>query len=132
MPRSAATGNMTITQLENLLNSRRKRLAELVRDRNKVQSRLDAIERQISSLQGRGLGGGATAVRARNAMSLVATMEKLLRNAGKPVAVGDIVAGVLKTGYRTTSPNFRGIVNQTLIKEKQFQNAGRGLYQVKK
>ena len=39
---------------------------------------------------------------------------------------------VLKTGYRTNSANPKGIVNQALIKEKRFAQAGRGVYQLKK
>jgi ribonuclease PH len=55
-----------------------------------------------------------------------------LRDSGKALPVGDIVTAVLRKGYRTNSANFRGIVNQTLIKEKQFSSAGRGIYQLKK
>jgi hypothetical protein len=31
-------------------------------------------------------------------------------------------------GYRSGSANFRTIVNQRLITEKRFKNAGRGMY----
>jgi hypothetical protein len=64
-------------------------------------------------------------------MSLVATLESVLAS-GKPMSVGDIVESVQKQGYRSGSANFRAIVNQTLIKEKQFSSAGRGVYQLKK
>jgi hypothetical protein len=53
--------------------------------------------------------------RGRNEMSLVATLEQ-----------GTIVEAVKAQGYRSNSANFRAIVNQTLIKEKQFSSAGRG------
>ena len=56
----------------------------------------------------------------------------VLRKSGKPMRVADIMNGALSDGYRSNSGNFRGIVNQTLIKEKQFQQAGRGMYQMKK
>jgi hypothetical protein len=46
--------------------------------------------------------------------------------------VGDIVDKVLATDYRSHSANFRGIVNQTLIKDKRFTSAGRGMYQLRK
>jgi hypothetical protein len=71
--------------------------------------------------------------RVRNEKSLTALMGEILGKAGKPMPVGDIVAKVQAAGYRSNSANFRGIVNQTLIKErKQFASAGRGLYQLKK
>jgi hypothetical protein len=124
--------SMTITQLEGLLSSRRTRLNQLARDRKKAQAKLDAIDRQISQLSGRagGIGGGG---RARNEVSLVQAMQNVLGESGKPMRVGDIVDAVMRSGYRSSSANFRGIVNQTLIKErKNFQSAGRGLYQLKK
>ena len=120
---------MTIAQLENVLNARRTQLSQLVKDRNRAQQKLETIERQIARLAGRGMSNGG---RVRNAASLVQTMENILKSSGKAMPVGDIAAAVLKTGYKTNSANFRGIVNQTLIKEKQFNSAGRGLYQLKK
>jgi hypothetical protein len=134
MARPSSTGVMTIAQLENALNNRRAQLNQLMRERNRAQQKLDTIERQISRLAGRGMsnGGGGGGGRVRNPASLVATMENILKGASKPMPVGDIEAAVLKSGYKTTSANFRGIVNQTLIKEKQFSSAGRGLYQLKK
>ena len=120
---------MTIAQLENVLSNRRAQLNQLVKQRSKAQQKLDAIERQIARLAGRAMASGP---RARNETSLVQTMENILKSAGKPMPVGDITNAVLKGGYKTISANFRGIVNQTLIKEKQFSSAGRGLYQLKK
>ena len=137
MARPRMLDSMTIAQLEGLISSRRTRIGQLERERRKVQSRLDSIDRQIEQLGGssgrggRGSGGGGG--RARNEMSLVAAMEKVLNGSGKPMRVGDISDAVLRSGYRTNSANFRGIVNQTLIKErKRFQSAGRGIYQSKK
>ena len=88
---------------------------------------MHALDRQIFRVEGRGGNG-----RARNPKSLNDTMEQVLRQAGKPVKVGDIVASVLRTGYRSNSANFRGIVNQTLIKDKRFVAPERGTYQLRK
>src|SRR3954454_21068021 len=137
MARPRMLDSMTIAQLEGLLSTRRTRLTQLARDRKKAQAKLDVIDRQIAQLDGRatrggGGGGGGGGGRARNEMSLVEAMAIVLKD-GKPMRVGDIAEAVTRTGYRSNSANFRGIVNQTLIKErKQFQSAGRGLYQVKK
>ena len=59
-------------------------------------------------------------------------LEQVLGRASKPMRVADITDAVRSAGYRTRSANFRGIVNQTLIKDKRFGSAGRGLYQIKK
>ncbi len=71
--------------------------------------------------------------RPRNTMSLVATLSKVLSDGGQPMSVSDIVDGVKASGYKSSSPKFRAIVNQTLIKEREhFTQAGRGIYQLKK
>ena len=48
--------------------------------------------------------------------------------------VGVITEAVLATGYRSSSDNFRAIINQTLIKEKKrfISTGARGEYQIKK
>jgi hypothetical protein len=45
--------------------------------------------------------------------------------------VGEIMDAVLATGYRSGSANFRGIINQTLIKDKRFGQVERGVYELK-
>jgi len=137
MARPSSTAAMTIAQLENVLNNRRAQLNQLMKERGRAQQKLDTIERQISRLAGRGMGSGGGGVsgggsRVRNAASLVSTLENILKGSSKPMPVGDIVGAVLKTGYKTNSANFRGIVNQTLIKDKRFGSSARGMYQLKK
>jgi chromosome segregation ATPase len=127
MPRQRI--DLSIAQLEQLLNKRRSRRIELEREHRKLRKQLDAIEQELNNIAGDARGRGQ---RARNEKSLTATIEDVLRRANQPMRVGDIADAALKSGYRTNSDNFRGIVNQTLIKEKQFTSAGRGLYQMKK
>lgn len=137
MARPNTGSNFNIAQLERILSDRRSELTRLGRQRDQLQRKLDGVERQIFRLQGsmrgmgrRGAGGGG--IRARNDQSLVATIESVLRDSGKPMRVGEIVDAVQAGGYRSNSANFRGIVNQTLIKErKRFSPAARGLYQLK-
>ena len=134
MARRANGSVLTIAELEHMLESRRRRLNDLQKERTKLQRKLDDLDGRIRSLSGPGgarLGGGGG--RAQNAQSLVATLESVLKSSGKPLGVGEIVDRVHAAGYRSNSANFRALVNQTLIKEKkQFSSAGRGLYQLKK
>jgi hypothetical protein len=127
---------VSTAQLERILEQRRREANKLKRERNKLRQKLSMLDRRLMMIDGasvRGGGGGAGGGRARNEHSLVQSMEMVLSKAGKPMRVGEIVDGVLGTGYRTNSENFRGIVNQTLIKErKRFSSAGRGSYQLKK
>ena len=132
--RNGTTGGLTINDLERILAKRRAALDELMRERAKVQTRMDALAVKIRSLSGgAGTSGFTAGGRARNAMSLVAAMSDVLTTAGKPLTVGEIVEKVQAAGYHSTAANFRALVNQTLIKQrKRFTNTGRGMYQIKK
>ena len=139
MARPSSNGGLAIAELERMLDQRKSDLTRLKKRRAEVERELAGIDRQIENIEGRGgRGGGAgrgrrggPGSRPRNEQSLNDTIEAVLSKAGEALKVGDIVEGVSATGYRSTSANFRGIVNQTLIKDKRFQSAGRGLYQLK-
>jgi hypothetical protein len=137
MARRATGSGMSIAQLEQLLAGRRQELNEKQREHAKLLARLHELESDIRRLGGsagrRGRGGGASGggTRARNDKSLLETLEDVLKG-GKPMKVGDIAQAAQKSGYRSNSANFRSIVNQTLIKDKRFGSAGRGVYQLKK
>lgn len=132
MARPAMAG-MTISRLESMLNQQRSKKKELMKERSRIQAQLDKVDRQISSLDGGGGGGVSLSGRARNSMSLVATLESVLEKHPKGISVSDILDAVQAAGYKSSSPNFRGIVNQTLIKErKKFTSVARGIYALKK
>jgi hypothetical protein len=132
MPRPSSGSGLTIAQLQQMLEGRRVELNKLRKKRNDIQRDLDALDRQIERVGG-GMGGrrGGNGSRVRNEMSLNDTIDQVLRGGGKPMKVGEIVDGVLATGYKSNSANFRGIVNQTLIKDKRFTASERGTYQIK-
>lgn len=104
-----------------------------------LQKKRDALAKQLEQLDDRiqELGGlnidsvprGAGGRRRRNAANLVQSLEKLLQN--KSMNVTEITSAVQKAGYTTTSPNFRTIVNQTLINSPKFKRVDRGVYTVK-
>ena len=130
MARPAVSG-LSVAQLERLLNEKKSGIEKLNRKRAELQKKLDALDREIEKLGG-SPGQRTAGGRARNAMSLTKTLEAILQG-GQPMSVKDIVDAVQAKGYRSSSPAFRGIVNQTLIKErKMFSNPSRGMYQLKK
>jgi hypothetical protein len=96
-----------------------------MKKRSVVQRKLDAIDKEIGKLGGSAGGGG------RNEVSLPDAMEAALKKKGT-LRVGEIVDAVLAGGYHSKSANFRGIVNQTLIKDKRFVSTDRGVYQLRK
>ena len=64
--------------------------------------------------------------RPKNSMNLAEAMAKMLK--GKTMGVNEAATNVQKAGYKTNSPNFRTIVNQTLIKDPRFKKVARGQY----
>jgi hypothetical protein len=129
MARPSMSG-LTISKLETMLDQQKSKKKDLLKERSKLQTQIDKLDRQIAMLDGGTSGGGyTTSGRARNPKSLVATIEEVLDKHPKGMSVGDIVDAVVATGYKSSSPNFRGIVNQTLIKErKKFDTVERGVY----
>ena len=127
VPRGRPRKQPSIAELKSLLNQQRRNRVLLLNERKKLQNRLDQIDRQISMLDGgNGAAGGG---RGRNTAPLPDVIEAVLKKSSKPMRVGDIVNAVQQAGYRSSSANFRGIVNQALIKEKKrFQSPSRGLY----
>jgi hypothetical protein len=116
-----------------MLNARRSELAKLQKQRAKLAVELKALDRSIVRIGGSVVTRGRGAGRARNEQSLVEALTAVLKDSGKPLSVGDIMAGVEATGYHSSSDNFRGIINQTLIKERKlFSAVSRGVYQMKK
>jgi len=122
-------GNLSIADLEAELNRRRKVVARLERRRATVQRKLDSLDAEISRLGGLGRLGRRGG-RARNEHSLADMIHDVLQKG--PTRVGDIMMAVQKAGYRSSSPNFRSIVNQVLIKDRRFTAAERGIYQLRK
>ena len=135
MPRGRPKA-LSIPELERLLEERRSSVAKLQKKRDELQAKVDDLDRQITAAGGSGEGRVGTAGtrtaggRARNAVSLGGAIAAVMGGKG-PMTVGDILAAVTASGYRSTSANFRGIVNQALIKDKRFQQSGRGSYVMK-
>jgi len=135
MARPRSTVDLSLAQPERLMQSRRTELTKLTRDRDKLQKKLDTLNDRISEIPGGmtgGTRGGGGGTRARNATKLPEVIHQVLSKSGAAMSVGDIMEKVQAGGYRSTSANFRGIVNQTLIKDKRFTSSSRGMYQLKK
>ncbi|MEO1717371.1 MAG: hypothetical protein AAFR76_09695 [Planctomycetota bacterium] len=119
---------MSSAALQAELARRQRQASNLLKKRDRLREQLAAIESEIAEM-------GATAVvgvepgrkRARNAESLVDAMRRVLT--GTELTVTELSDAVQAAGYVTTSPNFRTIVNQTLIKyPKMFKRVARGVY----
>ncbi|MEO0629517.1 MAG: hypothetical protein AAFY46_02175 [Planctomycetota bacterium] len=122
---------MSSAALQAELARRQRQASSLLKKRDRLREQLAQIESEIAEM-------GATAVvgvepgrkRARNAESLVEAMHRVLT--GTELTVTELSEAVQAAGYVTTSPNFRTIVNQTLIKyPKTFKRVSRGIYTAK-
>ena len=65
--------------------------------------------------------------RGRNAANLVDSLASVI--AGKTLSVSELADAVQTAGYKTSSANFRTIVNQALLANpKTFKKVARGQY----
>jgi vacuolar-type H+-ATPase subunit D/Vma8 len=129
MAKKASGGGLTglsVAELQAELSRRQRGASALTRKREKLLAKLAEVEAQIDALGGM-LGGGRR--RPKNEMNLVDALAKALD--GKTMSVTDVAQAVQRQGYRTTSPSFRTIVNQTLINSGKFKRVGRGQYTLK-
>lgn len=108
------------------LRRREGSLSRLERQRDRLANKLIEIDEQLARLGGTAKGGRR---RPRNDSNLVEALHKALTDT--VMSVSEVAVAVQQQGYRTTSPNFRTIVNQALIKDKRFKRVGRGKYTVK-
>src|SRR3954469_17354439 len=128
MPRGSNGVNLSLDQLERMLNQKRRELTRLTRKRATAQRRLEDIDDRIRRLGGSAMsirGGGR---RARNDQSLVEVIHSVLQKAARPLRVSAIAEAANAAGYRSNSANFRGLVNQMLIKDPRFGSQSRGFY----
>ena len=125
--------SMTISDIEGMLRDRKKQLSKLQRRREKLQAELASLDDQIAEMHGSG-SALPPGKRPRNDRNLADTIEEVIRKDGKGskgMKVPQIVEAVERTGYASSSKNFRGIVNQTLIKDDRFKSVSRGVYGLK-
>jgi hypothetical protein len=127
------TAGMSIQELKSILHKMEEKKKALLKERREVEAQLKKINAQIASIDGAAGANLTASGRVRNEKSLVETMKDVLTKAGAAgLAVKDIMEGVKSAGYKSNADNFRGIINQTLLKEKKhFKKVERGVYAVK-
>jgi hypothetical protein len=121
---------LTVSDLRRELIRRERRVGGLVRRRERLLAKVRELESQIVEHGGSARGGGlALRKRPKNEMNLVEALSKVLSD--KVMSVTDVSQAVQDAGYKTTSPSFRTIVNQTLINSGRFKRVERGKYTAK-
>lgn len=122
------------------IERRRKLVPRLRRQRDKLAARLERLDAQLAGLDrleangrrgpGRPPGSAAAAPRRRRRARNKASLSDVLVDVvgSSPMRVTDIMQAAQKLGYRSSSKQFRNIVNQRLTKDKRFKRVGRGQY----
>lgn len=134
MARGVSVSRLSLMEIARIMLDRRRDLKTLKKKRRECQRDLDRVGAAISRIAGtnRSSAGNGMGRRPRNAVSLAGAIEQVLGKASAPVPVGEIAMQVQATGYRSSSANFRGLVNMTLVTNDRFESAGRGVYVLKR
>ena len=118
--------NMTLAQLEMLINSRKSKLTDLYKRRDQLVKNLASINEEIAANEGPGvrsrpprftriaLTNQQPVLRAQNEKSLKAHIEEALKGIKKGLTISEIQEVVLKNGYTTHSANFKNTIYQCL------------------
>lgn len=142
---SKGLAGVSTAALQAELEHRRSRLGALQSQARELESQLNSLRSEIGAFNGqvssgkrgrpvgsknksKGIGKGAPGrKRAKNKLSLEEALVKTLK--GRTLSVTDVTQAVQTDGgYKTTSDNFRTIVNQALIRSKAFKKVSRGMY----
>jgi hypothetical protein len=137
---------VSIAELHREIGRRERQVGALAARRAKVAAELGSIDRELAQLGAYAGGAGpgrATTVRVAaagrrgrpggrkgNTATLVESLHKVLQ--GATMGVTEVAEAVQKAGYKTSSPNFRTIVNQALLSNtERFKKVARGKYTAK-
>ena len=135
MPRSKLS-TMSIADLRREIERRQKLLPKLIAQR-------DALSQEITELQSLATPEARKAAkpeaapkktrrrhRAKNKVGLAEVLATVLKGKAK-VTIGEAMEGVLAAGYKSKSRDFRGVVNNMLLKDNRFKNVARGVFTLK-
>jgi hypothetical protein len=129
MPRVSTT--LSLSELQNMIDGKRKELKKLAKRRAKQLKHLNKIEARIGLISGNGTLPRVPGQRQQNETNLADTLHQVLSKSSHPLGIREISDRVEASGYKSSSANFPGLVNVTLIKDKRFARAERGRYQLR-
>ena len=127
-------GGVSLSELKAEIRRRERQLAMLHRKRDRLLAELESLEQEIATQAARTVSAARAQhmaadqrKRPKNTVILVEALKRVLKN--QTLSVSDAAGAVQRAGYRTSSENFRTIVNQTLIgNRKRFKKISRGMY----
>lgn len=124
---------LSVADLQAEIRRRQRGVKTLHRRRAKLVAKIEALDAQIVDRAGKiaaeaGLVMGRVSgrVRPKNDTNLIDALRAALK--GKTMGVSEAAEAVQEAGYKSSSPNFRTIVNATLLKKQHFKKVERGQY----
>ena len=126
---------LTVADLEKILETRRSILQNMLEQRGKIQRELDRIDSAIRQLQGNeriSVSGRGKGPRRQNSVSLRQLVQELLAKSKKGYTLAELTEKVFASGYKSDSTNFRNVLYQCLYNLKDaFHDAETGTYRLK-
>ena len=122
--------DLSVAQLERLLTDKKGELATLGQKKSNLQAQLASVDKQLDSLQGANAPAAAPAParrkkkrgrrgkRPKNTQTLPEVVAGILGKTPKGLSLKDLVAAVLKSGYKTKAKNFSNVVYQCVYNAK--------------
>jgi len=135
----SAISSLDTKTIQEELNRRQRGLPRLYAQLRKAEAKVSKLVSAISNIEGvkakrepgrrRVTKSGAVRIRPKNDRSLIEVLASVLK--GKTLSVAEAVTKAKGAGYKTSSPNFRVIVNQALLKSNLFKKVSHGKYTAK-
>jgi hypothetical protein len=131
----AASGqNQSIPDLERLLDEKRSRLEDLVRQREELRKQIDKLDQQMhdaATLKDPKARAGKR--RMSNSAPLRSVVMDILKKNKKGFRLSDLSVKVVEAGYKSHSSNFQNVVYQCLYHSSTIeQDESTGCYRLKK
>ena len=118
--------NLSVIQLERMLERKRTRLASLLKKRDRLQKQLTNVEGRISEIGGAPTTGAPnrrSRKRPQNDRPLKTVVMEVLTKHNQGLALKDLAAKVLESGYKSSSVKFETAVYQCLYNHtKDFRH----------
>lgn len=127
-PLRRSLSNMSLSDIRREVARRERYVGTLERRKQRLLRKLDALAAQITANGGSNghIQGSGKRTRARNEVNLIDALAQTLK--GKTMSVTEAAEAVQSNGYKTTSPNFRTMVNAALLNKRRFKRIERGRY----
>lgn len=117
---------------EELLNRLRDQIRRNEEENEALREQIRQLTPDQKAISGAPIRAGRSRTLARNEQPLREVIAHVLREAGEPLRVKEVLARVRAAGYQTKASNFAGIVNISLSTNQElFEKVDRGLYKLR-